>query len=218
MRVAVLGAGIIGVTTAWQLLKDGHDVTIIERNDDAAAFTSFANAGLIAPAHAYAWASPAAPGMMWRSMINADQAIRFKPRPDPRQWSWVMSFLKECTAERARINTLNKARLCIYSQQVLGEVAAETRIAYDRNTGGLMYWYRSPASFRTASAKADILRSVGLAIEEMTPEAVAGRDPGLVAARAQIAGGLFAPPTKAATACCSPAASWRPAVSAAQPS
>ena len=69
MHIVVLGAGIIGITTAYQLLKDGHNVTVIERETGPAQFTSFANAGLVAPGHAYAWGSPAAPGMMWRSFF-----------------------------------------------------------------------------------------------------------------------------------------------------
>ena len=65
--IVVLGAGVVGIATAYQLLKDGHSVTVVERDTAPAQFTSFANAGLVAPGHAYAWGSPAAPGMMLRS-------------------------------------------------------------------------------------------------------------------------------------------------------
>ena len=67
MRVAVLGAGIAGVTTAWELLRDGYQVTLIDRGSDAANFTSFANAGLLAPGHAYAWASSRSPSAVPRA-------------------------------------------------------------------------------------------------------------------------------------------------------
>lgn len=193
MHIAVLGAGIAGVTTAWQLLKDGHKVTIVDRESEAANFTSFGNAGLIAPGHAYAWASPRAPAMMWRSLWRGDQAIRFKPRLDPRQWSWMRKFLAECTAERATINTQVKARLCIYSQRMLHEVAAETGITYDRVTGGLLYFYRSPTTFKAAVAKCQILRDCGIPIEALDTPAAIAKDPGLSAAREQIAGALYVP-------------------------
>ena len=193
MRIAVLGAGVIGVTSAWQLLKDGHQVTVIDREAEPASFTSYANAGLVAPAHAYAWASPAAPKIMMRSLWNSDQAIRLKPRMDPRQWQWMWLFYKECTAERARINTINKARLATYSQKVLGEVAAETGIQYDRNQGGVMYWYRSPLTLMAAESKSKLLQSMGLEVVRLTPEEVIKKDPGLAPARDQIAGGLFTP-------------------------
>ena len=193
MHVAVLGAGVIGITTAYQLLKDGHRVTVIEREGDAAQFTSFANAGLVAPGHAYAWGSPVAPGMMWRSLWRGDQAIRFKPAMSPRQWRWVLTFLAQCTAERAAANTSLKTRLCRYSQELLDEVVAETGVDYDGLSGGLLYFYRNPEAFAAASQKANLLRNEGLTVKELSRDEVIATDPGLAQARDTIAGGLLAP-------------------------
>jgi len=193
MRIAVLGAGVIGVSTSWQLAKDGHEVVVVDREAEAANFTSFGNAGLVSTGHAYAWASPRAPGLMLRSLLARDQAIVFKPQFDARQWRWTMAFLGQCTSERARINTINKTRLCHYSQEVLGEVVAETGVTYDRGTGGVLYFYRSAASFEAAAVKADLLRSQGLAIEALDRAATIARDPGLAAAAGQIAGALYVP-------------------------
>lgn len=83
MKVAVLGAGVIGVTTAYELARDGHEVTVIERLAEAAAETSCANAGLFSPGHAYTWASPKAPKILLRSLYKDGQALRFKPSLDP---------------------------------------------------------------------------------------------------------------------------------------
>ncbi len=83
MKALVLGAGIVGITTAYELNRDGHDVTVIEREAEPASFTSYANAGLFAPGHAYAWSSPAAPGILLRSLWRGDQALRLKPQADP---------------------------------------------------------------------------------------------------------------------------------------
>lgn len=193
MRVVVLGAGVIGITTAYQLLKDGHEVTVIDRESAPASFTSFGNAGLIAPAHAYAWASPRAPAVMWRSLLRNDQAIVYKPSLDPRLWRWTWLFLKECTTERAKINTQNKARLSVYSQKMLQQVVAETGVSYDRGQGGLIYFYRSEQSFTAAASKADMLRAEGLKIEPLDRKAAIAKDPGLAAAADQIAGALYAP-------------------------
>ena len=193
MRIAVLGAGVIGITTAYQLMRDGHAVTVIDRESEAANFTSFGNAGLVTPGHAYAWASPRAPGMMLRSLYRGDQAIRFRPKLDLRQWRWTADFLRQCTAERARANTINKTRLCRYSQEVLGEVVAATGVTYDRREGGILYFYRSPQSFEPAAAKADLLRSQGVEIQVLDRAAAIARDPGLGAAANQIAGALFVP-------------------------
>lgn len=193
MHILVLGAGIVGVTTAYQLLRDGHQVTLVDRATGPAEFTSFANAGLVAPGHAYAWASPAAPGMMWRSLWRGDQAIRFRPRASAAQWRWLRQFLGECTTERAAANTALKTRLCRYSQAILGEVVADTGVSYDRGTGGLVYFYRSAARFEAAARRADLLRAEGMVIEVLDRPGVAARDPGLGGAIDQIAGALCAP-------------------------
>ena len=79
MKAIVLGAGIVGITTAYELNRDGHEVTVIDREAQPASFTSYANAGLIAPAHSYAWSSPAAPRILLKSLWRNDQALRLKP-------------------------------------------------------------------------------------------------------------------------------------------
>ena len=191
MHIAVLGAGVVGVATAWELIRDGHRVTVIDREDEAASFTSAANAGLVAPGHAYAWGSSRAPAMMLRSLWRNDQAIRYRPRLDMDQWRWVMAFLGQCNDQRASINTRRKVRLCIYSQSQLERVRNETALEYDRNDGGLLYFYRSEKSFASASSKCEILRGEGMHIEVLDRDGVVGRDPGLADARHRIAGGLW---------------------------
>jgi len=193
LLVVVLGAGVIGITTAYQLLKDGHRVTVIDRGDVPASFTSYANAGLVAPGHAYAWGSPAAPGMMLRSLLRGDQAIRFKPRLSRRQWRWTRAFLAQCSAERAAANTRIKTRLCRYAQAELEKVVAETGIGYDGRGGGLLYFYRTPERLEAASARADLLRAEGLELRRLSRDEVIATDPGLALARGRIAGGLLAP-------------------------
>ncbi|MFQ5566292.1 MAG: D-amino acid dehydrogenase [Paracoccaceae bacterium] len=192
MKIIVLGAGVIGVTTAWQLLNDGHQVTVVDRAPGPAEFTSYANAGLVAVGHSYAWSSPAAPGTMLRSLWRGDQAIRFKPRLSLRQWAWMARFLGQCTATGARVNTERKTRLCAYAQQVLNEVVAETGVEYDGLTGGVIYFYRSEKSFEAAAVKCQILRDQGVAIEVLDRAQTVAKDPGLARAAEQIAGSLFA--------------------------
>src|SRR5260370_9465845 len=87
MRIVVLGAGVVGVTTAYQLAKDGHEVTVIDRQPLAANETSFGNAGMIAPGHSYTWASPNAPGILFRSLFQRDHALRLSLRAAP-QMEW----------------------------------------------------------------------------------------------------------------------------------
>ena len=95
MKAIVLGAGIVGITTAYELNRDGHEVTVIDREAEPASFTSYANAGLIAPAHSYAWSSPAAPRILIKSLWRNDQALRLKPTLDRGFLSWMWKFWRE---------------------------------------------------------------------------------------------------------------------------
>ena len=193
MRVIVLGAGIIGVTTAYELLRDGHDVTVLDRQAEAASETSFANAGLVAPSHAFSWASPSAPKMLLRSLWRDDQALRFRPSLDPALWRWTLKFLGQCSSGKAAANSQRKAQLCLYSQSRLGVINGESALAYDGQQGGLLYLYRSPESFAAAQAKMEILKDVDVTVKALSPEQAAEIDPALAPVAEHLAGALYGP-------------------------
>jgi D-amino-acid dehydrogenase len=191
MHVLVLGGGVIGVTTAYELLQDGHEVTLVERAADVALGTSFANAGMIAPGHAFAWASPKAPKILLRSLWRDDQALRFRFHADPVFWRWCLRFLGECTAERARINTQRKHRLCAYSQSVLHDIVAASGVSYDASQTGLLYFHRSRETFERGVRNMTILRDLGQAQQILTRDQIAELDPALAPVKAKIAGGIY---------------------------
>ena len=193
MKVIVMGSGVVGVATAYCLLKDGHEVTVVERHDGAADETSFANAGLVAPGHAYTWASPKAPKILLKSLWRNDQALRFRLRPDPALWSWSWKFLRNCTNERVAVNTARKVRLSLYSQEMLHEVVADTGVAFDGAKGGLLYLYRTPAAFEAGVAKMKILTDNGLPLEVVDRDRAAEIDPALGPTKDRIVGGIYAP-------------------------
>ena len=128
MRVLVMGGGVVGVTTAYQLQRDGHEVVVVERLDDVARDTSFGNAGMIAPGHSFVWSSPKAPWILLKSLVLRDQALRFKPSLDPQLWRWSWRFLMQCTTARARANTLRKHQIAVYSQEVLQQTLADAAV------------------------------------------------------------------------------------------
>ena len=136
MKALVLGAGIAGITTAYELNRDGYDVTVIDREDLPASFTSYGNAGLFAPGHSYSWSSPAAPGILLRSLWRDDQALRFRPTIDPAFWRWMWKFWRECSPERSTASTIRKAKLCNYSLGVFHETVMRTKVKYDGRDGG----------------------------------------------------------------------------------
>src|SRR6266851_3350421 len=141
MKAVVIGAGVVGVTTAYYLAKSGHEVTVVERESLVATVASAGNAGLIAPSHSFGWAAPTA---LLRSLTVEDTALRVNPFKAPSMAAWGIKFLRECTAERARKNTLVKLRLAQYSQRKLNEIAETEKIDYDDIHAGLLYLYRDP--------------------------------------------------------------------------
>src|SRR5467141_3744577 len=106
MKILVLGAGVIGVTSAWYLAKAGHEVTIVDRQPAAGMETSFANGGQISVSHAEPWANPGAPLKILKWLGREDAPLLFRFRADRRQWSWGLRFLFECLPGRTRHNTL----------------------------------------------------------------------------------------------------------------
>ena len=193
MRVVVLGGGVVGVTTAYQLQKDGHEVVLIEKRDNVAAGTSWGNAGMIAPGHSFVWSSPKAPLILLKSLVLRDQALRFKFSADPRLYTWSLLFLMECTDAKARRNTLLKHRLAAYSQSVLSEVVAQEAIDYDRNQRGILYFYRDSAAFEKGVAHMKLLEEDGQQIKLLDRDGVVAIDPSLAAAKDKIAGAIHCP-------------------------
>ena len=193
MRIVVLGGGVVGVTTAYQLQRDGHEVVLLERNPEVASGASWGNAGMIAPGHSFVWSSPRAPIILAKSLMLKDQALRFRLSADPRLYAWTWGFLKECTAAKARRNTLLKHRLAAYSQKVLGEVVADEAIDYDRNTRGILYMHRSQKALDSGVEHMKLLESDGQAIKVLTRDQVIALEPGLAHAGEKIAGAILCP-------------------------
>ncbi len=191
MRILIMGAGLAGVTAAFELLEDGHDITVIDRQAGPALETSFANAGLIAPGHALAWGSPRAPKTLLKSLFKADQPLRYRLRLDPDMWRWSLKFLRECTAEKARINTLRKHRLCRYAQAALNDLVDRTGIDYDGERKGLLYLHREQQSFDRATGHMTLLMEAGQELEVIDRDRAAMIDPALAETKDQIAGGFY---------------------------
>ena len=193
MHVVVMGAGVVGVTTAWQLLEDGHEVTVIDRQPEAACETSFANAGHVAVGHALSWANPRALRMLVRSLVRSDLPLRFRFHADPAYWRWSFAFLRQCTEAQARHNTRIKHRLCGYAQRLLQQVVAETGVEYDGSQVGILYLYRTAATLERGLANLRILADAGQEMEVVDRERAAAIDPALGPTKDRIAGAIYCP-------------------------
>ena len=190
MKTLVLGGGVVGVTTAYFLAKAGHEVTVVEEKDALGLEATASNAGIIAPGHSFAWASPRAPRMLLQSLRGEETAIRVRLGPDLRLYTWGLRFLRECTAERARRNTLVKLRLCQYSQSVMNELVAAERLQYDAITKGALYLYRDAAELEAGVKKMALLAEHGQKQEILGAAEVARLDPVFEPVQGKIAGAI----------------------------
>lgn len=161
MRVAVIGAGVVGVTTAYELALDGHDVTVFERRGTVAAETSFANAGIVSPGYVTPWAAPGMPGKVMSQLFGAHAAVRFGGAPDFALLGWLARWRRACAPGLYAANRARMQRLARYSQQRLHALTADLRLDYDRRLGHLVL-LRAPQDVPLVRAGLKLLAESGL--------------------------------------------------------
>jgi D-amino-acid dehydrogenase len=191
MHVIVLGAGLMGVTSAYYLAKEGHDVTVVDRRPEVAMETSFANAGLMTPGHASAWASPRAPMILLQSLWRGDTSLRYRLKLDPRMWGWTLQFLRNCTAERNRANTLVKLHLCLHSQRETDRVTRETGIQWDRIAKGALYLHRDKDYLKSAQANFPMMQDAGVKLRAIDVDEIIALEPALQSSRDKLVGAIY---------------------------
>lgn len=193
MKVIVIGGGVIGVTSAYYLAKDGHDVTVIDQATELGTDATGGNAGLIAPGHSFAWASPAAPKLLVRSLLGEKTSIRMKFPIDAGLMLWGVQFMRECTARRAATNTLVKLELAQYSQRLMEELTNDENIDYQQARCGALYLYRSQSELDAGVKKMQIMKDHGQQVEVLSPSEVVKVDRAFASAEEVLAGAIYAP-------------------------
>ena len=191
MKTVVLGAGLLGVTSAYYLQQLGHEVTVIDRQAAPAAETSFANGGQISVSHAEPWANPSAPFKVLQWISREDAPLLFRLRADTRQWSWGLRFLRECTPARTRNNIGQIVRLGLYSREMLQALRRETGITYDHRTQGILHFYTSPREFEAAQKPAELMRELGCERRVVSPGEAVRIEPALAHVRDRLAGATY---------------------------
>ncbi|ASW08956.1 D-amino acid dehydrogenase [Rhizobium sp. 11515TR] len=193
MKVVVLGAGIIGVTSAYQLAKAGHEVTVIDRQQGPALETSFANAGEVSFGYCSPWAAPGIPmkAIKWLFMHHAPLILR--PKVDGAMLSWLVKMLSNCTSERYAINKSRMLRLADYSRISLAQLREETGIAYDERMQGTLQLFRTQAQLDASAKDVKALAADGIPYEVLDPDGCIRVEPALRHVRGKIVGGLLTP-------------------------
>jgi D-amino-acid dehydrogenase len=193
MKVIVLGAGIIGVSTAWHLLNEGHEVTVVDRQPDAALETSFANGAQISVSFCEPWANAGAPLKVAKWLLRDDSPLLFRPRLDPHQWRWGLSFLTQCNDAAFERNVRQLVALGRYSHESLKQLVAATGIEYQRLERGILHFFSSKADFEAGAAGAELMRRYGVDRRVLGRDEVLKIEPALAAFGARIHGGTFTP-------------------------
>ena len=191
MNVIVLGAGLLGVTSAYFLRQQGHDVTVVDRQATPAAETSFANGGQISVSHAEPWANPSAPLKVLKWLGQEDAPLLFRIRADMRQWLWGLQFLRECTPARTRHNIAQIVRLGTYSRDTLQQLRRDIGIAYDERTQGILHFYTSQKEFDGAEGPAAQMRALGCDRRVISADEAVKIEPALRHIRPQLAGATY---------------------------
>jgi D-amino-acid dehydrogenase len=191
MKVIVLGAGLLGVTSAYFLRQQGHDVAVVDRQASPAAETSFANGGQISVSHAEPWANPSAPLKVLKWLGKEDAPLLFRIRADMRQWLWGLQFLRECTPARTRHNIEQIVRLGTYSRDMLQQLRRDIGIAYDERTQGILHFYTSHKEFDGAEGPAAQMRALGCDRRVISADEAVKLEPALRHIRPQLAGATY---------------------------
>ncbi len=193
MKIVILGAGVVGVTTAWYLSQEGHDVTVVERDEAAAMDTSFGNAGQISPGYASPWAAPGIPTKALKWMFKEHSPLIFRPDGSLFQVKWLFKMLAECGAERYAINKERMLRISEYSRDNFRKLRADTGIQYEGRQLGTLQIFRSDVEVEASKKDIKVLAELGIEHQVLSPEGCVEYEPALKTELHKIKGGLRLP-------------------------
>ena len=191
MRIAVFGAGVVGVSAAWYLAEAGHEVYVVERQPGPALETSFANGGQISVSHAEPWANPGAPLKVLKWIGREDAPLLWRFNADLGQWLWGLRFLRECTPARMRANIVAILRLALYSRAALQALRRDCRLQYDALERGILHVYSDPAEFEHAQPQAALMSRYGCERVVKTAAECLAIEPALAGSRVALVGGTY---------------------------
>jgi D-amino-acid dehydrogenase len=191
MKVTVLGAGIIGISTAWHLLEHGHEVTVVDRQAGAAQETSFANAAQISVSYCEPWANKHAPAKLLKWMFRNDAPLLFRPQLDWQQWRWGLKFLAQCNDSAFERNVQQLVALGAFSHAALKDVVRATGIQYRRLERGIAHYFTDQASFDAAAQAAQLMQKYGVQRKVVSRDELLAIEPAFTPFGHRIVGGTF---------------------------
>ncbi|HRK96411.1 MAG TPA: D-amino acid dehydrogenase [Rhodospirillales bacterium] len=193
MKVIVLGAGVVGVATAYYLARAGHEVVVVDRRDGVGLETSFANGGQISANHTTPWATPGTPRKALRWLGRTDAPLLFHLRFDPALFAWLARFLANCTNERMRANIRRAMRLALYSRRELIALREREGLEYDQVSRGILHVFRSQKDLDEALPQVELMNRMGCVRHVIDVDECLGIEPALSPVRDGLVGGIYSP-------------------------
>jgi D-amino-acid dehydrogenase len=190
MKVLIIGAGLIGITSAYFLIRRGYDVTVLDRRAGPGLETSFANGALLTPSMSQPWNTPGCWRVLLASLIRSDSPLQLRYRTLPCLVDWGIGFLRNSRPTAFERNTLSNLRLSLYSLNLMQVLRDQIGIEYSRTARGSLRLFRNPASFEHATKASAQLSSHGITIKTLTPQQTATLEPALAPIANQLAGAI----------------------------
>jgi D-amino-acid dehydrogenase len=193
MKVLILGAGVIGTTSAYYLAQAGHEVTVVERQPGPGLETSFGNAGELSYGYASPWAAPGIPMKAIRWLLMVDGPLVIRPMLDMRMWLWGLRLLANCTERAYAINKSRMVRLAEYSRDRMIELRQLAGLDFDGRQQGTLQLFRTQQQLEHIHGDVEVLKQYGVPFEVLDPKGCVTAEPGLATARAPFVGALRLP-------------------------
>ena len=190
MQVCVLGAGIVGLTSAYYLAKKGHQVTVIDRQPGVALETSFANAGQISPGYSAPWAAPGVPLKAIKWLMQKHAPFKISAEPEMKKLVWMGQMLANCTEKAYDVNKSRMMALAEYSRDQFIEIRKEIGIQYDGGQGGTTQLFRKDIQVEASEKDIKVLKALNVPHQVLTPADILKVEPGLAPVIDQFKGGL----------------------------
>lgn len=191
MHICVLGAGVIGVTTAHQLLQAGHQVTLIESQAEPGRMTSYGNGAQLS----YSYVAPLADPSVWSKwphyLFSADSPLTLKPKLDPAQWSWLLRFLAASNASQVKRTTIDLLQLAFFSRDKLAQLQAAKPLEFAYSTAGKLVMFTDRVALEAARAQVEFQAQYGCQQEVINARRCMEIEPALAASDRQWAGGVY---------------------------
>ena len=190
MHVCILGAGVVGLTSAYYLAKKGYQVTVVDRQSGVALETSFANAGQISPGYSAPWAGPGIPLKAAKWLMQKHAPLKISAEPELKKLGWMLKMLGQCTSDAYSVNKSRMMALAEYSRDQFIELRKDIGIQYQGSQNGTLQLFRKIDQVQAAEKDLKILKALGVPHQMLTPEELVEVEPGLLSVVDKLKGGL----------------------------